>query len=98
MRIGLFEVVLIVAVLLSVAVVWRYLRQGDSGDAGDETGREGSGPSFFGRLGIVGVLLVLGGLGLLIVSYIIFVGLAKLFIWAVAIVLLGVAFLLMSRR
>ena len=100
MRIGFFEVVLIVAMLLSVAVIWRWLREGRYGDRDDEgaEGEEGTGPSFFGRLGIVGVLLVLGGLGLLVISYIIFTGLAKLFIGAVVILLLGVAFMLLSRR
>jgi hypothetical protein len=100
MRIGFFEVVLIVAVLLSIAVVWRWLREGRNGQGDDEKNEpgEGSGLSFFGRLGIVGVLFVLAGLGILTISYIIFIGLAKVFIWAVVIVLFGVAFLLLSRR
>ncbi len=99
MRIGFFEVVLIGAILLSIAVVWRWLREGGyrQSDEENEPG-EGSGLSFFGRLGIVGVLFVLAGLGLLTISYILFIGLAKVFIWAVVILLFGVTFLLLSRR
>ena len=100
MRLGFFEVILIVAVLLSIAVVWRWLRQGGSEDAEENegTGEEDPGTSGGWRVGAVGLILVLGGLGLLVIGYIIFIGLAKLFIWATAILLLGVAFLLLSRR
>ena len=100
MRFGLLEIVLIAAVLLSVVVIWRWWRQGQSGadenyGGDDEENRQ---PSFLGRLGTFGILLVLAGLGLIIISYMVVIGLAKMFIWAVAIVLLGVAFLLLSRR
>jgi hypothetical protein len=94
MRLGFFEIVLILAVLLSVLVIWRWMRQGNPGDTDDED----SPPSFLQRLGTIGILLVLGGLGLVFASYIILLGIAKMFIWAVAIVLLGMAFLLLSRR
>ena len=95
MRLGFFEIVLIVAVLLSVLVIWRWFRQG--GAAGNDD-VEDSRPSFLQRIGAIGVVLVLGGLGLILASYIILIGIAKMFIWAVAIVLLGMAFLLLSRR
>jgi hypothetical protein len=100
MRFGALEIVLIVAVLLSVAVIWRWWRQGQSGADESYGGEvdEGRQPSFFGRLGTIGILLVLAGLGLIVISYMVVIGLAKMFIWAVAIVLLGVAFMLLSRR
>ena len=100
MRIGFFEIVLIIAVLLSIAVVWRWLRQGGSEDAeeNEDKGEEGPRPSGGWRVGAVGLVLVLGGLGLLVIGYIIVAGLASLFIWATAILLLGVAFLLLSRH
>lgn len=100
MRFGVLEIVLIAAVLLSVVVIWRWWRQGQSGadeSYGSET-EENRPPRFLGRLGSFGILLVLAGLGLIIISYMVVIGLAKMFIWAVAIVLLGVAFLLLSRR
>jgi hypothetical protein len=93
MRLGFFEFVLILAVLLSALVVWRWFRQDQTGsDDGD------SPPSMLGRIGLIGVLLVLGGLGLLFIGYIVLIGLAKMFIWAVAILFLGIAFLVLSRR
>ena len=96
MRLGFFEILLIVAVLLSVLVIWRWMRQGGPGSGG--YGDDDSPPSFLQKIGIIGILLVLGGLGLILIGYIILIGLAKMFIWAVAILLLGVAFLVLSRR
>ena len=96
MRLGFPEIVLIVVVLLSVLVIWRWMRQGGSGSDGYED--DGSPPSFLQKIGTIGILLVLGGLGLILAGYIVLIGLAKLFIWAVAILLLGVAFLILSRR
>ena len=96
MRLGFPEVVLIVAVLLSVLVIWRWMRQGGSGSGSYE--EDDSPPSFLQKIGRIGILLVLGGLGLILVGYIVLIGLAKMFIWAVAILLLGVAFLILSRR
>ena len=99
MRIGLFEVVLIIAVILSVAYIWRWLRDGrsDAGEAYENEGEEGS-EAPGGGLRSAGLILVLSGLGLLVIGYIVITGLASLFIWATAILLLGIAFLLLSRR
>jgi len=96
MRLGFFEIVLIVAVLLSVLVIWRWMRQGGAGSGGCED--DGSPPSFLQKIGTIGILLVLGGLGLILAGYIILIGLAKMFIWAVAILFIGAALLLLSRR
>lgn len=93
MRIGFFEIVLILAVLLSVLVVWRWFRQGQSGaEDSDSTS------SFLGQIGLIGVLLALGGVGLLLLSYVILIGLAKMFIWALMILIIGIAFIVLSRR
>jgi hypothetical protein len=94
MRIGFFETVLVVAVLLSVLVIWRWMRQGGSAASADDN----SPPSFLQKIGTIGILLVLGGLGLILVGYIVLIGLAKMFIGAVAILFLGLAFLILSRR
>ncbi|APV44970.1 hypothetical protein Dform_01649 [Dehalogenimonas formicexedens] len=95
MRLGLLEIVLTVIVLLSVLVVWRWMRQG-----GPDSGAGDGGPvsSFLQKIGTIGILLVVGGLGLILVGYIVLIGLAKMFIWAVAILVLGLAFLVLSRR
>jgi hypothetical protein len=93
-RLGFLEIVLIVAVLLSVAVIWRWMRQGASAGSAED----GSPPSFLQKIGTIGILLVLGGLGLILVGYVVLIGLAKMFIWAIAILFLGVAFLVLSRR
>jgi hypothetical protein len=94
MRLGFLEVVLVVAVLLSVLVIWRWMRQDGSASSSDDN----SPASFLQKIGTIGILLVLGGLGLILVGYIVLIGLAKMFIWAVAILFLGVAFLVLSRR
>jgi len=78
MRLGFPEIVLIVAVLLSVLVIWRWMRQDASGSYRDDD----SPPSFLQKIGTIGILLVLGGLGLILVGYIVLIGLAKMFIWA----------------
>ncbi|XUW99974.1 MAG: hypothetical protein TUN42_08765 [Dehalogenimonas sp.] len=93
MRLGFLEFVLIVIVLLSILVIWRWMRQG-----GTEETDDNSPPSFLQKIGTVGILLVVGGLGLILVGYIILVSLAKVFIWAVVILVLGLAFLVLSRR
>ena len=94
MRLGFPEILLSVAVLLSALVIWRWMRQGGtSGPADDD-----SPPSFLQKIGTIGILLVLGGLGLILVGYIVLIGLAKMFIWAVAILILGIALVVLSRR
>ncbi|MEN8615250.1 hypothetical protein ABFB09_08260 [Dehalogenimonas sp. THU2] len=100
MKIGIFEAVIIVAVLLTVVYVWRWLGEGRSGvDEGyEDEDEESSAPSGSPPLRVAGLMFVLGGLGLLIASYVIIMGLASMFIWATAILLLGIALLLLSRQ
>jgi len=99
MRIGFFEVVLIVAVFLAAAFVWRWLRMSRNGTHREDeaSGIDTSLARGRSRLWDIGLVLVLAGLGLLIAGYIVFLGLAKIFIWAVAILLIGVTILLLSR-
>jgi hypothetical protein len=96
MRIGFFEFILILAVFLSVLVIWRWMRLG--GPVLGNPADDGAPPSFLQKIGTIGVLLVLGGLGLIFIGYVVLIGLAKMFIGAVVIILLGVAFLVLSRR
>jgi len=58
MRLGFLEFVLIVIVLLSILVIWRWMRQG-----GTEETDDNSPPSFLQKIGTVGILLVVGGFG-----------------------------------
>jgi hypothetical protein len=94
MRFGFLEGILVIVLLLSVLVIWRWMRQGDSAGSAED----GSPPSFLQKIGTIGILMVLGGLCLILVGYIVLIGLAKMFMWAVAILFLGVAFLVLSRR
>lgn len=102
MRFGAFEIVLIIAVISAAAYIWRWLGEGrgyEAADEEEETQEElMTEPPPRSRLWDIGLVLVLGGLGLLAAGYIIFIGIAKIFIWAVLILFAGLSMLLLSRR